>query len=32
MDGGHVIGAGTHEELLEGCPAYRRMVELWELS
>lgn len=27
MDGGRVVGLGTHEELLAGCPRYR---ELWE--
>jgi ABC-type multidrug transport system fused ATPase/permease subunit len=32
MDGGHVIGAGTHEELLQSCAPYRQMVELWKLS
>jgi lipid-A-disaccharide synthase len=32
LDGGRVIGVGTHDELLASCPEYRRMVELWELA
>jgi ABC-type multidrug transport system fused ATPase/permease subunit len=32
LDGGRVIGLGTHRELLESCPPYRAMVELWELA
>ena len=32
MDGGHVIGVGSHDELLESCAPYRKMVELWRLS
>ena len=29
LDAGRVIGVGAHAELLESCPEYRRMVELW---
>jgi ATP-binding cassette, subfamily B, bacterial len=29
LDAGRVIGMGPHTELLETCPEYRRMVELW---
>ena len=29
LDAGRVIGMGPHPELLESCPEYRRMVELW---
>lgn len=32
MDGGRVIGAGTHDELVASCGPYRKMVELWKLS
>jgi len=28
MDAGRVVGAGTHEELLAGCPLYRRLREV----
>jgi ABC-type multidrug transport system fused ATPase/permease subunit len=31
LDGGRVVGVGTHGELLESCPPYRNMVALWEL-
>ncbi len=27
LDHGRVIGAGTHEQLLEGCPAYREISD-----
>jgi ABC-type multidrug transport system fused ATPase/permease subunit len=26
LDDGRLVGDGTHEELLAGCPAYRRLV------
>jgi len=28
MDGGRIVGAGTHEELLASCPLYRRLREV----
>lgn len=28
LDDGHIVGRGTHEELLETCPAYREIAEL----
>ncbi|MFO8012535.1 MAG: ABC transporter ATP-binding protein [Phycisphaerae bacterium] len=28
MDAGRVVGVGTHEELLEACPLYRRLREV----
>lgn len=31
LDGGRVVGVGTHVELLDSCPPYRDMVALWEL-
>ena len=27
MDDGKLVGSGTHEELLEGCPVYREIYE-----
>jgi ATP-binding cassette subfamily B protein len=27
LEGGGIVGVGTHEELLEGCPTYREIVE-----
>ena len=27
LDEGHVVGQGTHEELLRGCPEYREIAE-----
>ena len=27
LDGGRVIGAGRHEELLQSCPAYREISD-----
>ena len=32
FDAGRVIGAGTHDELLESCPPYRDMVALWKFE
>jgi ATP-binding cassette, subfamily B, bacterial len=32
LDGGRVIGVGTHDELLESCAPYRDMVALWEFE
>lgn len=32
MDGGKVVGFGTHEQLLEQCPDYKNMVELQKLE
>jgi ABC-type multidrug transport system fused ATPase/permease subunit len=26
LDGGRVVASGTHRELLDDCPAYRRVV------
>lgn len=26
LDGGRIVGTGTHDQLLEGCPAYREIV------
>jgi ATP-binding cassette subfamily B protein len=26
LDGGRIVGVGTHDELLDGCPAYREIV------
>ena len=37
MDGGKVVGKGTHEMLSDDCPLYRRMlreqerVDSWEI-
>ena len=28
MDGGRIIGLGTHEELLKTCPAYREIYDV----
>ena len=28
MDNGSCIGYGTHEELMENCPAYRETFEM----
>ena len=28
MDGGRIVGAGTHDQLLEGCPIYRNLCQL----
>lgn len=28
MDGGRIIGKGTHDELLESCPMYRELCQL----
>ena len=27
LDGGHVVGIGTHRELMDSCPLYREMAE-----
>ena len=27
LDDGHVVGTGRHDELLEGCPTYREIVD-----
>ena len=27
LDGGQIIGAGTHEELLESCPVYKEISD-----
>ncbi|MBO7377017.1 MAG: ABC transporter ATP-binding protein, partial [Clostridia bacterium] len=27
LDGGKIIGSGTHEELLAGCPVYREISD-----
>lgn len=27
LDGGRLVGKGTHRELLESCPAYREIAE-----
>ena len=27
LDDGQIVGAGTHEELLESCPTYAEIVE-----
>ena len=32
LEDGAVTAAGTHQELCEACPAYRRMVELQKLE
>ena len=32
LDEGRLIGFGTHDELLETCPEYRKMVELQMLE
>ena len=32
LDDGRLVAVGTHEELLDGCPAYRTMVELQRLD
>lgn len=32
MDGGKVVGFGTHEQLIEQCPDYKNMVELQKLE
>ena len=32
LDEGRLVDAGTHRELLERCPAYRKMVELQKLE
>ncbi|MBR5446087.1 MAG: ABC transporter ATP-binding protein [Clostridia bacterium] len=32
IDDGHLVAAGTHEELYAGCSAYRNMVELQRLD
>lgn len=32
LDEGRIVAVGTHEELLESCPAYRTMVELQRLD
>ena len=26
LDGGRIVGTGTHDQLLDGCPAYREIV------
>ena len=26
LDGGRIVGTGTHDELLDHCPAYREIV------
>ncbi len=32
LENGELAAAGTHEELFEGCPEYRKMVELQKLE
>lgn len=32
MDGGKVVGFGTHEQLIEQCPDYKNLVELQKLE
>ena len=32
LDEGRLVDVGTHQELLERCPDYRRMVELQKLE
>ena len=32
LDGGRLVAVGSHEELMENCPEYRRMVELQRLE
>ena len=32
LDGGRLVAVGNHEELMENCPEYRRMVELQRLE
>ena len=32
LDEGRLIGFGSHEELLAGCPEYQKMVELQRLE
>ena len=32
MDGGKVLGFGTHEQLIEQCPDYKNLVELQKLE
>ena len=32
LDDGRLVAVGTHEELYEGCPDYRRMVDLQKLE
>ena len=32
LDEGRLVAVGSHEELLETCPAYRKMVELQRLE
>ena len=32
IEDGHVTAVGTHESLIETCPAYRTMVELQKLD
>ena len=32
LEDGKLIAQGTHKELLETCPAYRKMVELQQLE
>ena len=32
IDDGKLAAAGSHEELLSTCPAYRKMVELQKLE
>ena len=27
LDGGHLVGCGRHEELLDTCPVYRELYE-----
>ena len=32
LDDGRLLDAGTHQELLDRCPDYRKMVELQKLE
>jgi ATP-binding cassette subfamily B protein len=32
LDDGRLLAVGTHEELYETCPDYRRMVDLQKLE
>lgn len=32
LENGHLVAAGSHPQLMESCPGYRRMVELQQLE